>query len=110
MMRHKKRYILAEIPSADSIEKFRELVYSTVNKFEPTLGIRSSLKVMDDVYLKRKGGLLGVIRVGNKYKYQVIFTLSLMERAFPFNLITLSNSGSLKKLKGRLREYGTIAE
>ncbi|MCW1294160.1 MAG: hypothetical protein OH316_00975 [Candidatus Parvarchaeota archaeon] len=110
MIRYKKRYILAKIPALDSVERLRELVYSTVNRFEPTLGIRSNLKVIDDVYLRDDDGLLGVIRVNNRYKYQVIFTLSLMERVFPFNLITLSNSGSLKKLKGRLKEYGTIAK
>ncbi len=110
MMRYKKRYILVRVSAVENIEKFRDLVYSTVNKFEPTLAIRSSLKVIDDVYLKEKDGLLGVIRVSNKYKYQVIFTLSLMERDFPFNLITLSNSGSLKRLKGRLKDYGTITE
>ncbi|MBE5729627.1 hypothetical protein IG206_02400 [Candidatus Parvarchaeota archaeon] len=110
MMRYKKRYILVKVSAIDSVEKFRDLVYSTINKFEPTLGIKSNLKVLDDVYLREKGGLLGVIRVSNKYKYQVIFTLSLMERAFPFNLITLSNSGSLKRLKGRLKDYGTVTE
>ena len=86
-------------------------LFETVNKLDKTLSIRSNFKLIKDIFINKGGDTLSVISVNNKYKYDVIFILSLISRFFPaINLVTFKNSGSLKKIKEWIKQYGTISQ
>jgi len=106
-MREKRRYILLYVSGISEVERFANIIYETVNKMNKTLAIQANINVIKDLYRKENNGILGVISVSNKYKYDVIFILSMIGRFFPAtNLVTLRSSGSLKKIKGEMITYG----
>lgn len=110
-MREKKRYFLLCASGVKDIKETSDILYRLMNGMDKTLAIRSNLRVIKDLYRNEDNCILTVISVINKYKYDVVFTLSLSGRFFPtVNIVTLKNSGSLKKLKGELAKYGTISK
>ncbi len=98
-MRYKKRYFLVEIEGVSNQEDFEKQMYSTLNKIEPFLGIRSNFKVIKDLTKTKDDKTIGIIAVNNEYKYRVIFSLSLISKFYKSNLLTIMNSGNIKKIK-----------
>ncbi len=109
-MRYKRRYIILRITGVSSQDEFSNSVYSTINKFYPLLVIRANVKIIKDVYSISDDAYTGIISVNNRYKYDVIFTLSLMKRVFSRDVLTLGISGTLKRTKKRLNTYGSDAK
>ncbi len=97
-MRYKKRYFLIELNGEfdDSVDK---IIFNTVNKIEPFLAIRSNLRVINDGIKKYKNKTYFIIAVNNDFKYRVIFALSLISKFYKANLLTIKNSGNIKKIK-----------
>ena len=98
-MRYKKRYFLVELEGVSNPEDFEKPLYSTLNKLEPFLAIRSNFRVMKDLTKTKDNRTVGVIAVNNEYKYRVIFFLSLISKFYKSNLLTIMNSGNIKKIK-----------
>ncbi|MCL4398377.1 MAG: Rpp14/Pop5 family protein [Candidatus Parvarchaeota archaeon] len=98
-MRYKKRYFLVEIDGISSQEDFEKQLYSTLNRMEPFLAIRSNFRVIKDMTKFDGSRAIGVIAVNNEYKYRVIFSLSLISKFYKSNLLTIMNSGNIKKIK-----------
>lgn len=110
-MHEKRRYILFFVNSIIDADGLEKMIYEAVNKLDKTLSIRSNLRLIKDLFIQRGNEVLSVMSVNNKYKYDVIFILSLISRFFPaINLVTLKNSGSLKKIKRYMKQYGTISQ
>jgi RNase P/RNase MRP subunit POP5 len=98
-MRYKKRYFLVELEGVSNPEDFEKQLYSTLNKIEPFLAIRSNFRVIKDLTKTDGSTTIGVIAVNNEYKYHVIFSLSLISKFYKSNLLTIMNSGNIKKIK-----------
>ncbi len=98
-MRYKKRYFLVELEGVSNSEDFEKQLYYTLNKIEPLLAIRSNFKVIKDLTKIEVNKAVGVIAVNNEYKYRVIFSLSLISKFYKSNLLTIMNSGNIKKIK-----------
>ncbi len=74
-------------------------MYSTLNNIEPFLAIRSNFRVIKGLTKFDGEKARGVIVVNNEYKYRVIFSLSLISKFYKSNLLTIMNSGNIKKIK-----------
>ncbi len=98
-MRYKKRYFLVELENVDNAEEFEQQLYSTINKIEPFLGIKSNFKIIKELTKIGENSTFGVIAVNNEYKFDVIFALSLISKFYKSNLLTITNSGNIKKIK-----------
>ena len=98
-MRYKKRYFLLELDGVSNPEDFEKQLYSTLNRIEPFLSIRSNFRVIRDLTKTDDYKTFGVIAVNNEYKYRVIFSLSLISKFYKSNLLTIMNSGNIKKIK-----------
>ena len=98
-MRYKKRYFLVELDGVNSAEEFERQLYSTINKVEPFLAIRSNFRIIKDFTKTGENKTYGVLAVNNEYKYRVIFSLSLISKFYKANLLTITNSGNIKKIK-----------
>ncbi|EGD71845.1 MAG: hypothetical protein CSMARM4_0012 [Candidatus Parvarchaeum acidiphilum ARMAN-4_'5-way FS'] len=98
-MRYKKRYFLLRIEGVSSQEDAEKQLYSTLNKLEPFLAIRSNFRVIKGLTKFDGNNALVVIAVNNEYKYKVIFSLSLISKFYKSNLLTIMNSGNIKKIK-----------
>lgn len=98
-MRYKKRYFLVELEGVSNPDDFEKQLYSTLNKIEPFLAIRSNFRVIKDLTKIDGNKAIGVIAVNNEYKYRVIFSLSLISKFYKSNLLTIMNSGNIKKIK-----------
>jgi hypothetical protein len=110
-MRPKKRYILLSMSDVDSEEEFESRLFQTIIKMDPLLPIKGNFRLIRNLNKKIGGGFLGVISIGNKYKYDAIFLLSLVGKFYKSNLLTLKSSGSLKNIKKEEdSRYGTNAE
>ncbi|MCL5009565.1 MAG: hypothetical protein M1433_01095 [Candidatus Parvarchaeota archaeon] len=98
-MRPKKRYILASLSGVDSEEEFEKMLFNTITKLDPLLPIKGNFRVIKGLTRKADGGMIGVISIANKYKYDVIFLLSLVGKFYKANLLTLKSSGNINKVK-----------
>ena len=93
-MHEKRRYILFSVNSPIDVYYLEKILFETVNRLDKTLSIRSNFKLIKDIFINKGGDTLSVISVNNKYKYDVTF----------------KNSGSLKKIKEWIKQYGTISQ
>ena len=98
-MRYKKRYFLVELYGVSNPEDFEKQLYSPLNKIEPFLAIRSNFRVIKGLTKTEDNKTIGIIAVNNEYKYRVIFSLSLISKFYKSNLLTIMNSGNIKKIK-----------
>ncbi len=110
-MHPKKRYILLFMDGVDTAEEFESRLFQTLIKLGPLLPIRGNFRVIKETTKRHENGFVGVVSVSNKYKYDVIFLLSLIGKFYKSNVLTLKSSGSLKKVKKeRDSMYGTDAK
>ncbi|MCL5420766.1 MAG: hypothetical protein M1284_03395 [Candidatus Parvarchaeota archaeon] len=98
-MRYKKRYFLVELDGVDNADEFEKEMYSALNKMEPFLAIRSNFRIVKELTSPKDSRTRGVIAVNDEYKYRVVFFLSLISKFYKSNLLTIMNSGNIKKIK-----------
>ena len=98
-MRYKKRYFLIRTVGEKDQENPERLLYSVINKMEPFLAIRSNFRVIKELTKQKGDEVFFVVAVNNEYKYKVIFILSLISKFYKVNLLTICNSGNIKKIK-----------
>ncbi len=91
-------------------EDVSKVIFSTVNRMDPFLNIRANLRVIKETFARTDSGSLIAVAVNNKYKYSFIFNVSMMRKFSSSNALTLTMSGSLKKLKLSEAKYGAISE
>ena len=106
-MRFKKRYILVFIEGMEDTGDFAKSIFSLLNRFDQFFGIKARVRVIPELTIKAKKGILGVISVDNEFKYHVVFLLSLFSKFYKANLLTIKNSGNLKRIKEEEKKYGT---
>ncbi len=106
-MRFKKRYVLVFVDGFDDVDGFSKAVFSVLDRFDQFLAIRARVKVIPELTVKTKNGLLGVISVSNEQVQHVIFLLSMFSKFYKANLLTIRNSGNLKRIKLEEKTYGT---
>ena len=109
-MRPKKRYFLVKVTNINNIEDFSKIIYNTLNKYDKFINIKANFRIVKDIYKINNNDIIGVIRIDNKYKYEVVCYLSLMIRESRSSFITLKNSGSIKKIKMEVKNYGSDAK
>ena len=106
-MRFKKRYVLVFVDGFNDVDGFSKAVFSILDRFDYFLAIRAGVKVIPELTVKTKNGLLGVISVSNEQVQHVIFLLSMFSKFYKANLLTIRNSGNLKRIKLEEKTYGT---
>ncbi len=98
-MRYKKRYILLYISGLENGEDVEKLLYSTMNRVDPLLAIKSNFRVVKELTRSEGENATLVVSVNNESKDHAIFVLSLMSKFYKSNMLTIKISGSLKRLK-----------
>lgn len=110
-MRQKRRYILLLLSGVESENEFESMLFQTIIKLDPLLPVKGNFRVVKELTRETEDGFIGVISIANKYKYEVVFLLSLIGKFYKSNLLTLKSSGSLKKIKEEENtRYGTNAK
>jgi RNase P/RNase MRP subunit POP5 len=75
-----------------------KIIFSVINKIEPLLAIRSNTRIIKDKIIKKGEKTYIILAVNNEYKYRVIFALSLISKFYKAKLLTIMNSGNIKKI------------
>ncbi len=97
-MRYKKRYFLLVLEGDIKLEEAEKMLFSTINKVEPFLAIRSNMRIIKERTKIKDEKVYMIISANNEYKHKVIFALSLISKFYKANLLTIKNSGNIKKI------------
>ena len=96
-MKYKKRYFLLLLKGIKK-EGTKDVIFGTINRMEPLLSIRANVRIHENLTKEIGGDTLCVISVKNEWKEEVIFLLSLIGKFYKSNMLTLRNSGNIKKI------------
>ncbi|MCW1292269.1 MAG: hypothetical protein QXX36_00530 [Candidatus Rehaiarchaeum fermentans] len=101
MIRYKKRYFLAIYLKDFSGYSFSRFINDYFLHEDPLLFFMSKFSILKTQI--NKGKVFFIFKVANKYKYAVIFILSRLG-----GIVTLKNSGSIKKIKRELEIWSRL--